>query len=337
MRLPRRLVAATLAAVLLPSIAPDARPDGEPDAPAAPEAPEAAVLVLKDGRRLEGEVLARTEGGVTFRSGGTTRFYASSSVESVTGAPVAPPPPPRSPETAGPPAGEPGPDRRARPPAAAAPARAPELSAAARSWIGDLARKASDPDESVRRSVAAALRALGPAAVPVIEEHAIAAEDRLGRELLVRVLVEIGSPRPREPGDAGPVPNRDAAREPGGDDPSRKPGFRAGLLEKLAADLDLRDDQRPAFAQLLVGMDRDAQQVQRAFKKGELAAADADARIRDLQTRIRAGAASILDEGQVAAFEPMLERYLGSWLDRISKSAGKSGDSAAPPAEPPAR
>jgi hypothetical protein len=262
--------------------------------------------------------VAQDETGVTFRSGGATRFHAADRVEKVelgVGAPA--PADPRAAAPGGPAAGSEEPRDRSPGKAADAPRVAPLLSEKAAAWVAELAARSNSTDEQVRRSVAAALRALGPAAVPTIRAQAASATDPAARTFLERVAAEIAS-RKAVPDDPPPL---DATGTP--PRPDRRPGGRGALVEKIAAELEAREDQRPGLVRVLGDLERDGHRILRSVREEGLTPADATTRFAELRDRIRTAAATVLDEGQAAAFEGMLDRWIEGQKERAAKAAAK--------------
>ncbi len=161
----RRLVPLALVVGLL--IAPTA------SAIAAENGPD--VVVLKDGRRIEGEVVAENDRFVSVRSDGVLRAYPKSQVDGVTKGERAP-----ADSVADTPAEDVAKRKRkkkgdglSKEDRLAVKGKRPgrgKLSPAAGEWldslIGRLARNAADGDPAVKASLAAAIRALGPPAAP---------------------------------------------------------------------------------------------------------------------------------------------------------------------------
>lgn len=362
MRVPRSLSAFVLVVSTLAASA-GAATAGEAGAPPAER------LVLKDGRVLDGEVLAETAEGVTFRAGGTARFYAKDAIERrealaapATTAPETSPPPgaPTSSDSAAP-ASAPTSASDA-PPAAGKPAkpskdefgkRGKVLTDASRAFVAELAAKAAQTDdEQVRRSIAAALEALGPASVPAIRDAAAAAPPD-ARQFLTRVADRLaerlprkgeglpkdggapddgmtsGDPAPGAPPDAGP-------KGPGGKGQGEKgQGERGrGMFDKLARDLELRDDQRPAFAAVLMKMERSRGQIARDVEGG-LPVADAESRIAAVRSEVLDGARGVLDAGQMAMFEEIAARHFEEMSLRIARTGSKKQPKPTEPAPGP--
>lgn len=314
----------------------------------------ADVLVLKDGRTLAGTVVAESDDGVTFRAGGTTRLYARADVERVArgGASAKPAGGDARGATPAPP-GE-GADPAATEPAPGKPAidkstgkavekgigkKGKVLTEASRAWIRDLAARAATDDDQVRRSIAAALRALGPAAVPAIRDCAAAATDPAARQLLERVAADMEgrggrADEPDRPAmdDAGMAPEAPGAR-PGADTPPappRRPGRDA--LERLLADLELRDDQRPKMAELLGGLERRQFEMLREIRQGTLAPDRVPLRIEEVRKATLDASRAILDDAQYDVFDDRAQRYFDAMLVRATRGEAKTPAPAPPPA-----
>lgn len=316
----------------------------------APATAAADVLVLKDGRRLEGLVVAETDDAVTFRAGGATRMYARTDVDRIERS--AAPAPGGVADTPAPPAGTapspaPAPDKKKD----AFGKKGKVLTDAARTWIRDLARSAEVEDEQVRRSVAAALRALGPVAVPSILEAASASATPGVKEFLERVAAEMSGgkkdgPRPAatadgtppEPGMQGPSPGAPGGAPPapgvapGGPPEGRRPGRAA--LDKLSADLELRDEQRPKMGELMGGLERKQFALLREVKQGGIAADQVTTRVDALRKETLDAARTFLDVPQYDLFEEHARRYFDGILTRAVRGEGRPADPQAPVTPP---
>ncbi len=315
----------------------------------------ADVLVLKDGRRLEGTCVAEGEDGVTFRANGSTRFYPRDQIERRERG-AAPAPAPEAPtaqpsgDTAAPGAApEPAPK-----PEAAKKSKAPKaLTEESRAWVRELAGKATTSDETVRRSLAAALRACGPTAVPTIREVAASMTDAGAKSFLESVAAEMSAGKGERPAK-GPAPGAAETKAPEpamGGVPSegetpKKPDApvmgkrpeggkgRGGMFEKLAQELELRDDQRQPFMALLGGMEKSRGQAVRELENGG-SVESARTKIAEIRTTTLDGARGILDAGQMEAFDVVAERFFGEMEMRIEKLASKRGLGGQAPAGEP--
>lgn len=356
----RRLRALTLAAVLGLVVAgagaTTARAEG--DAPAH----GGDVLVLKDGRRLEGTCVAEGDDGITFLANGTTRFYPRDQIERRERG-AAPLPAPASEPPAANPGGGTAPGAAPEPapkPDAAKKSKAPKaLTEESRAWVRELAGKATSPDETVRRSLAAALRACGPAAVPTIRDVAASMTDAGAKAFLESVAVEMSAGKgergpkgaPRMPGETATpgetkAPDSEMGGMPTEGDAPKKPDVagagkrpdggrgRGGMFEKLSQELELRDDQRQPFTTLLGGMEKSRGQAVRELENGGSAEA-ARTKIAEIRTTTLDGARGILDAGQMEAFEVVAERFFTEMEMRMEKLASKRGLPVQPPAGEP--
>lgn len=321
-------------------------------------------LVLKDGRTLEGELVAETADGVTFRSGGTARFYGSDQIERKErgAAPQAPSAAGTQPEAGGAadtgsaPAPTPAPEKSARPGKEEFGKRPKVLTDASRAWVAELAAKASSTeDDQVRRGIAAALEALGPAAIPAIRDAAANANPG-GQSFLTRVADRLAEKLPRkgeglgadgtgggaapEKGEDGmtagatPAPGGDVGRKGVGEKGAGERGKGRALFEKLAADLELRDDQRPAFGTILMKLDRARGQLSREVEGG-LPLADAATRLETAKTDVLTAARGVLDAGQMEMFTELSARHFDDLAARLAKIATKAPRPADAPAPAP--
>lgn len=270
------------------------------DEPAPPPAAPAAadVVTLKDGRRLEGEVIAEDDRFVSVKVGGVTRAYAKDSVASIergqrpaAGAPAAEGARPAVPEK------EKG-KKKAKAPAAA------ELSDAARAWLDELLAKSADADATVRRSVAAAVAALGPAAAPAVRAAAEAAPEGPQKEFLSRLAEMTTSrkaARPFAPPPPGAPPEGADARPPGAD-----------AVRRIADELSLREDQRPKFEALLYETFARRLELFRSAKREGLTAETVEEKSATIRSELLSEMKRLLDAAQYAAFEEKTERLLAA-------------------------
>jgi hypothetical protein len=273
---------------------------------AAEDAPSAAstqdVVVMKDGRRLEGEVVAEDDRFVSLKSGGVTRAYAKDQVASVEKAsrPTAPdggtgatPATPAAPESA---KGKKNKgDRRDVP-----------LSDAAKKWLDDLILRAADADETVRRSIGAAVQALGPQAVPTLRAARDAAPEGPQKQFLDRLANEIEQRRDRRLRGEGDGP--DGPMGPGG-----RPGMGRGavedMMQKLSTELELTDDEKPKVESIVADVLRRRFEIFRDARREGLSQeqiAEKAAALRgDTLTRMK----EVLTAPQYAEFEEMANRF----------------------------
>jgi len=334
----RRLLPAALLAIGLGfvPVAPAARGDDP-----SPDTRPADVLVLRDGRRLEGVLVGESDELVTFRSGGTTRAYARTEVERIDRAPSVAP--------GGGAAGEKGPAASDAPKAPARDAkkaqredrRGTALGEAGRAWLAELAAKAGTDDPQVRRSVAAALRALGPAAEPALREAAGRAESAAARSLLLEVAdaVAADAKRARGPdarrapgGDAqepGDMPTDGGATGPGAapqpprpDDAAGRRRALRGAADRLLAELELREEQRVRMQEVLGALERRQGELFRDLRRGTVAPGDAATKVDDVRRATLEDAKAVLDPAQFDVFEDRAQRYFDGLALRLGREGG---------------
>jgi hypothetical protein len=300
--------------------------DGQPAAQAS-----ADVVTLKDGRKLEGRIVAEDDRFVSIESGGTTRAYPRDTIASIERA--AKPPAGHDAGAATAPSGKPD------APSPGADVKRPKgdrkdapLSEAAKAWLDALIAKSADGDETVRRSVAAAISALGRQAVPALRAAANAAPDGQQKQFLTRLADDMESRRDRKMrGDAaGPEAPMPAPDAPGRDGPGRR--MLDGLMARLGAELELRDEQRPKVEAIIEKLLTDRFQLRRAAQAEGLTAEQVADKVTALRTDLLAQMKTILDEGQFALFEEMAPRILEAPKAPPPRPADGAG---APPPPPP--
>jgi hypothetical protein len=110
-------------------------------------------------------------------------------------------------------------------------------------------------------------------------------------------------------------------------------------VDKLLADLELREDQKPKMQELLGGLERRQLGFVREVRTGALAPADVPARIESMRTETLSAAKAVLDEAQFDLFEEHARRYFDGLLQRASRGEGRGSERPpAPGAEaPPAK
>jgi hypothetical protein len=109
------------------------------------------------------------------------------------------------------------------------------------------------------------------------------------------------------------------------------------LLDKLAADLELRDDQKVRMEELLGGIERRQFGLLREARQGAITTEELPARIEALRGETLGTARAFLDPAQSDLFEERAQRYFDGLLLRATRGEGKSPAPAAPaPQTPPA-
>ena len=334
-----RLSAALVLALALSSPA-AAGGEGDPPpakpAPAAPAgAPAEDVLVLKGGGEVRGRIAGEDDAAYAVKVGGALRIVEKSDVAEVRrGTPPAEPAPgtPGEGEAKG--GGEPGKapgagagkgagkgkgkgggkggeaGKRRRPEAPAgegAPAEGapvPVLSDAARGWaktcLERLLDGASDP--AVRRSAAEALRALGPAVKPVLEEARASAGEE-GRGVIDRLTASLGAPRP---GDA-PPPGEGGARKPPGGAGRAGKGGGGSVLERVRTELGLDEAGARAVGGKLLEFGREMRTTMEDARDGLITYEEARTKISGQRARLRDALAGTLSAEQQAKLDALLD------------------------------
>jgi len=334
---------------------PAAKPGDPAPAPApAPGAPAPAkasedVLVLKDGTEIRGRITAEDDAGYAVKVGGALRVVDKSKVQEVRrGAPAAADAPGAD---GAPPAGPAAPDKTDRerrkerrragegapndgapgdgaPAGGAPPAPPPPLTEDARAWAKScidrlLAGGAGATDPAVQRSASEALRALGPAVIPVLVEARDGAADEKGKQVLGRVLAMI-----EKGGGKGPRPGPDGA--PPGEKPGRKPEGKPGepgpgadkrpdgpkpndrgrgpaLMERVKTDLGLDEAQTRTVGQALMLFGRDVRDVMMDARDGLITYEDARTRGAEMRTKLREDLKATLTAGQLDKLDGLLD------------------------------
>ena len=294
---------------------------GQP-APAAQDAAAKDVVVLKDGRRVEGEVVAEDDRFVSVKSGGVTRAYAKDSVTSI--------------EKAARAAGQPGPSATPGPaaPRPAGPSAEPAakgkknkgdkrdgqpISDAGKKWLDDLIARTADADESIRRSVGAAIGAMGPQAVPVLRAAEAAAADGPQKQFLGKLAADMEQRRDRrgrgEPGMPGDGMGPDSAMpgdQPRGDQPNGGgPNGRRRLedmMQRLTTDLELTDEQKPKAEAILRQSMGKRLEIGRDARRDGLTAEQVAEKVTALRNDLLAQMKDVLTEPQYSMFEQAATR-----------------------------
>ena len=316
----RRFELALMLALVLGASLPAPAGEGEPSA--APAQASADVLTLADGRKISGRIVAEDEKFVSIESGGTTRAYARDTITSIERAPR---PAPGQDPVAGAPGSAPG-----APPARDKKGPKPDradapLSEAAKAWLDALIAKSAEGDESVRKSVASAITALGRPAIPALRTAAQAAAEGSQKQFLTRLADNLESQRDRKMRGDGAE-----GAMPGADGPGRK--ALGGLVARLSEQLALRDDQKPKVESVLQDVLKRRAQIQRAAQAEGLTAEQVAEKVAALKSELLAQMKSILDETQYARFEETAARLVEAPKGPVPPRGGDAG--GAPPAPP---
>jgi hypothetical protein len=283
--------------------------DGTPPAPPPVQAPAAPIdaITLKDGRRLEGEIVGEDDRFVSLKSGGVTRMYAKDSIASVAKAPRAA----GQPDASGTPGAAPG--QTPAPPAGKekkkdkGDKRDAPLSESAKTWLAELLAKTADADESVRRSIGAAIGALGPQAIPAVRAAQAAAPDGPQKQFLEKLAGDMETRRDRRP----PGDGMGADGMPPGPDGGRPPAGRRGLdemVQRVSTELELRDDQKPKVEAILQDVMKKRFEIYRDARRDGLTAEQVAERVTPLRADLLAQMKAVLDEAQNSMFEDMAKR-----------------------------
>ena len=312
----RTQLALTLALMLGTPVLAHAR---EGDAPAAPAQATADVLTLSDGRKISGRIVAEDDKFISIESGGTTRAYPRDTITSIERAPrPAAGQEPAAGADKAPPSGK---DRK---PPKTDRTDAP-LSDSAKTWLDALIDKSAENDESVRRSVAAAISALGRPAVPALRAAAESAQEGPQKQFLTRLADGIESQRDRKMRGDGPDGPRPTAADPG------RKAFQ-GLMARLTEELELRDDQKAKVEAVLQDIVKKRGQLHHAAQAEGLDAAAIAEKVAALRTDLLAQMKAVLDEPQYTLFQEMAARIVEAPKAPQPKPKDAPG---APPAPPP--
>ncbi len=312
----RTRLALTLALVLGTPVFAHAR---EGDAAAPPAQAAADVLTLADGRKISGRIVEEDEKLVSIESGGTTRAYPRDTISSIERAPR----PAAGQEPAAGADKSPPPGKEKKPPKTDR--MDTPLSDTAKAWLDALIAKSAENDESVRRSVAAAISALGRPAVPPLRAAAEAAQEGPQKQFLTRLADGIESQRDRKMRGEGPDGPKPTAADPG------RKAFQ-GLMARIAEELELRDDQKAKVEAVLLDIVKKRGQLHHAAQAEGLDAAAIAEKVAALRTDLLTQMKAVLDEPQYALFQEMAARIVETPKAPPPKPKDAAG---APPAPPP--
>ncbi len=311
----------------------DDQADGDsPEKPAAQQpASPVDVLVLKDGRRLEGEVVGEDDRAVSLKSGGVTRTYMKDSIASVEKAPrAAAPSDPSGQPGASPPAPPAGPEKGKK---GKGDRRDAPLSDAAKRWLDELVAKAADAsDEAVRRSVTQAIQALGPSAIPAVRAAQAAAPEGPQKQFLDRLASDLEQRRDRKGDGMGP----DGAG-PGGR-PAQARRNLEEMMQRLTTELELKDDQKPKVESIVQDWGKKRFEIQASARREGLTQEQVQEKVAALRTDVLAQMKAVLTEPQYALFEQQANRmFEAPRAGMPPKPPAKKGegDEPMPPEKPP--
>ena len=178
----------------------------------------------------------------------------------------------------------------------------PELSDGAKRWLETLIDHLRTDDPLVRRSAAAAILAIGPAARPALEAARDAAEGP-GREELGRLIDRLGRPRDGMAGAGGPGgPGRAGPGGPGGPGGGGRGFSMLPMLRERVGQLpDLTEEQKGDLDKLFEALGEKEADLGRRRDAGEREGLREA--YRDLLEEARTGLAGILTKEQLSRFE----------------------------------
>jgi hypothetical protein len=256
------------------------------------------VILLSDGTEVRGRITAEDGDAYAVKVGGSLRLVEKKSVKEVRrGAPAAEAP---APGEAPPAAGEPptrkrerrrGPDEATPEPAA--------LSAEAAAWGRVCIDRLLGADPSVRRSAAEAIRALGPAAAPLLREARQGAGEA-GRIVLDELARSLEKRRERS-ADGAPKPGTPA-------DPSKAaPPRGRAVLDRVRTELGLDPEQTRAVSGRLVEFGRSIRETMADARDGLVSYEDAKAKGDALRAKLREDLKGSLTEEQIGKLDGILD------------------------------
>jgi len=289
-------------------------------APAAPApvakapAPGEDVLVLKDGTEVHGRITAEDDSGYAVKSNGSLRVVEKSNVAEVRrGAPA--------PE----PDGEPAKgdrkrddrknDKERRKDRKGGESDAVPLTEEGRAWAKGCLERLQSSDPAIQRSAAEALRALGPAVVPILREARDAADEN-GKKAIERLLGTM---------EKGPKPNADGMK-PG------QPGRGPAMLERVRTELALDDATSRTVGRALLDFGRQTREVMEDARDGLITYEDARTKATGLRGTLREGLKGALSEEQLVKLDGILDE-MGKRMGGgppPKKDGAKPGDGAPP-------
>jgi hypothetical protein len=312
-------------------------PPTPPSAPATPAPPAGEdVLVLKDGTEIRGRITAEDDSGYAIKVGGSNRLVEKEKVQEVRrGAPAAAPEGDPSAKGGGAPATPDEKERKRRKAQRAEGAmdqeKAAPLSADAEAWGRICIERAlSAGDEATRRSASEAIRALGPAAVPLIRQAREGADEK-GKTLLDRITESMARGNGRKKGPDGGPPAVPPGLEKKG--VMERPGPRA-MMDRVRTELGLEDDALRTVGIALFQFGREVRETMSDARDGLVSYEEARTKVGEMRGKLRENLRPTLTEEQLAKLDVILD-------DMAAKRPGAGAPPAKPkepaPPEPPAK
>lgn len=241
-------------------------------------------LILKDGQVVTGEIISISRGDVQIRSGGETirvprwaiekmeRESDEGQVETLEPADI-------------PGRGKP---RRVLPSPSLVNREIPEVTPELLAWVDVCVQKLASQDEGVSKSAIAALRYMGPAARPALEEAAASGDETTARNA-EKVLAHIDRVETR------------IAEQKSGEAQRRS----AATLSKT---LGLSDEQVPQFQAILDDYYRKQTALARSIRKGDVEREDARRQLLQLRADVEEKLAKVLTKEQMKRFVKTVPR-----------------------------
>ena len=304
-----------------------------PATPAAPAAPAARagedVLVLKDGTEIRGRITAEDDSGYAIKVGGSNRLVEKEKVQELRrGLPAAAPEAEPAAQGGGA-ADEKERKRRRALRGEAAMENAPPLTADAEAWARVcIERVLAAGDDVTRRSAAEAIRALGPAAMPLIRAAREGADEK-GKALLDRVAESMsrGAGRKKGPPDGAPPAVPPGLEKKGA---TMRPGPK-GVMERVRTELGLGDEALRTTGMALLQFGRDVRETMADARDGLVTYEEARSKVGEMRGKLRESLSPTLTAEQLGKLDVILD-------DMAPKKPGAAAPPKPPaPADAPAR